>query len=517
MSSRRWPAYPFLLAVYPVLALAGHNVHERIAPGELLVPASASLYVAACGWVVARFFTRDGHRRAVLTMVAIVLFNGYGSMFRAIQSRLPTIEELLSVWVCLLALAILTVVAALLGWSKRELSGLTAYLNLSAVVLVVLPVIQIVQADMDGDGARPSENRWEGVDVHREGESRPDVIVVILDSYNSSAVLRQYYGFDNSQFEAALSERGFVVPRAARSNYSHTFLSLASMLNGRYLDEELGQVRATSNDKSLLNPLLEGHLLWQWLHTRGYQFVFFPTFYALTADNRNADLLIPSASETSSEFVLVWLRMTPIIHLARSTCKALRCSLQPFDITPEPPGRIEWKLEQLAGLPWKESQILAFMHLLLPHEPFVYDENCRAREVYWPQAFHPAEEAEVKAAYLAQIMCVNRKMIALVDTIMARTDGSALIMLQADHGYGRLGRGPEPYENAGAEQMTERTSVFSAYYLPGSPAGVIYDSITPINAVRGILRHYFGAPLPRLEDRVYFSTYDNPYLLKRLR
>lgn len=348
-------------------------------------------------------------------------------------------------------------------------------------------------------------------------EALPDVIVVILDSYNSSRSLRDLYGFDNSAFESALTKRGFVVPSAARSNYAHTFLSLASMLNGRYLDAELSQIRPSSNDKSLLNHLLENHLLWRVLDARGYRFAFFPTFYALTADNRNADLKYPSPSETSSEFVLVWLRMTPIVPLARSTCRFLGCDVQLFDLTPEPPSRIDWKLAQLGRVPDAHGPMFAFAHLLIPHEPFVYDAECAAREVYWPRAFLARDEGRVKAAYLAQVICVNRKMLALVDTLMARTDSSAVIILQADHGYGRLGRGPHSYDRATMEQMTERTSVFGAYYLPGAPPGLIYDSITPINVVRGVLDHYFHAGMPPVEDRVYFSTFGAPYALKRLK
>jgi hypothetical protein len=51
-----------------------------------------------------------------------------------------------------------------------------------------------------------------------------------------------------------------------------------------------------------------------------------------------------------------------------------------------------------------------------------------------------------------------------------------------------------------AYQLRERMSVFSAYLLPGVPSGVVRDSVTPVNALRLVLRHYFGADLPPLED-----------------
>jgi hypothetical protein len=60
-------------------------------------------------------------------------------------------------------------------------------------------------------------------------------------------------------------------------------------------------------------------------------------------------------------------------------------------------------------------------------------------------------------------------------------------------------------------------SVFSAYLLPGLPSGVISDSVTPVNAVRLVLRHYFGADLPPLEDAGYWAQKHRPMELTRIR
>lgn len=516
MMRRGAPYYPFLVAVYPVLALAAQNTHERIQPSELLLPLGASLYVALVAWAIARPLTSDVDRRAIVTTVAVLLFCTYGAVLHIIQSRLAFVEEWLSIWLLMVELLALGAVVAIVRWARRDLRNVTEYLNVVAVVLTLIPLARLALPVKELQ-LSPGTIEHEASTVPRTRSARPDVYAVILDSYNSSKSLQEEYGYDNSWFEDELRERGFVVPRAARSNYAHTFLALASMLNGRYLDPEIGQVSPSSGNKSLLNPLIESHLVWRTLDAHGYRFVFFPTFYALTADNRNADVKLPSPSETSSEFGFVWLRMTPVVPLARSTCRMLRCSLRLFDLTPEPARLIDWKIEQLAALPAAGVPTFAFMHLLPPHEPFVYDAECRARDVYWPRAFPARDEAKVKAAYVAQLECINRKILWVVDELLYRTNGSAIIVLQADHGYGRLGRGPDSYGRASRDQMEERTSIFSAYHLPGGPADLIYDSITPVNAFRAILTRYFGAGLDRLDDRVYFSTYDTPYDLIQLR
>ena len=507
------PIYPFLLAIYPALALAAQNVYERIQPAEMALPLGASLYLALVAWVLARPVTNTLGQRGLVTAVALVLFFGYGALLRLFRSAIPAVEELLSVWVLIGELAVLAAIVVVMRRQRWRLDGVTRYLNVVCAILLLLALFEVARPR-----ASASEIAFERAAPGRltgpVDSLRPDVVIVILDSYNSSRALEQYYGFDNSRFESELRSRGLIVPRNARSNYSHTFQALASMLNARYLDHEFAQISPESNDKSLLDPLIESHLVWSTLKPLGYKFVFFPTYFTSTATNRNADIVLPAASETSSEFGLVWLRMTPVIPLARTLCQQLRCSTTVFDLTPEPAARIEWKLEQIPRLVGGTTPSLVFLHVMAPHEPFVFDANCAAREVYWPQAHPASENPAVRAAYIAQVQCLNRKMLELVDAIIAKTSGNAIIILQADHGYGQLGKGPDSYGIPSIDQIDERTRVFGAYHVPDAPPDLFHDSITPVNVFRAVLQQYFALQLPRLEDRAYFSTYYRPYKLQ---
>jgi hypothetical protein len=59
-------------------------------------------------------------------------------------------------------------------------------------------------------------------------------------------------------------------------------------------------------------------------------------------------------------------------------------------------------------------------------------------------------------------------------------------------------------------------SVFSAYYLPGLSPGSVSDSITPINALRLVLRYYFGADLPPIAEESYWATEAHVYDFTRI-
>jgi hypothetical protein len=60
-------------------------------------------------------------------------------------------------------------------------------------------------------------------------------------------------------------------------------------------------------------------------------------------------------------------------------------------------------------------------------------------------------------------------------------------------------------------------SVFSAYHFPGLSADSVSDSITPVNAIRLLLRYYFGADLPPREEASFWTTQSPPFEFVRLR
>ena len=165
----------------------------------------------------------------------------------------------------------------------------------------------------------------------RSGSSatRPDIYLIVLDKYTGNEVLKEHFGFDNTSFEEFLRSRGFVVPRSSQANYPQTPLALASMLNLDYL-QDLPQ------DLNLYD-LIEHNRLAAFLKREGYRFVFFPTGFRVTFQNRNADLQLPMPREVRGEFAAVWQNTTALPELLSSACAAER--LQGRSLSPDRPGR----------------------------------------------------------------------------------------------------------------------------------------------------------------------------------
>jgi hypothetical protein len=347
------------------------------------------------------------------------------------------------------------------------------------------------------------------------GRRPPDIYLILLDKYEGSRVLGPQYGFDNRGFEDSLRARGLIVPGHAQANYIHTSLALAAMLNFDYLDDLPKRFGVDNENWELVYPLVENNRLATFLRDHGYRYVFFPSAFAATRRSRIADAQLPLPSQIRPEFESVWLWTTPMQAAHLLACRVAGCRVYSFSYAPESAELLDWKFAQLPNLAGGERPVFAFAHLALPHEPYVYYGSCAHRQPYWPLD-DTEDTIVVKQAYVAQIECLNRKLLVLIDAIQKRASTPPVILLQADHGHGRLGRIAPGLDAVAPWQVAERRAVFAAYALPGVPADEVSDSITPVNIVRLMLRHYFSADLPNRPDVTYWSGWTRPYRFTRL-
>jgi len=341
------------------------------------------------------------------------------------------------------------------------------------------------------------------------------VLLLILDKYTGSRTLNDLYGFDNRRFETALRRYGFQVPAAPRTNYVQTFLSLAAFLNFSYLDSLVRGIDSASRNRRPYYTAIERSRVAAFFRERGYRFVFMPTAWGATRQNRYADLQLPDPKAIRPEFLTIWYKTTPLPTLNRLACWAIGCTM-PLSYVPESAAMLDWKFEQLAQLPGQARPVFVLAHFTVPHEPYLYRADCRHRPPYWPTRDDGPDSVAIREAYLQQIQCVNRKVEELVRAWMQRSRIPPVILIQGDHGHGFFGRELPRLEKLTANQIADRISVFAAYLVPGAESSV-HDTITPINAVRYMLRTAFHADLPPVEDATYWSAFDAPSSMTRIR
>ena len=494
----RWLLHPLLGGIYFVLSLAAANAISLTGWRDLQWPVPTALVLASLFWLLAYALSREAQKASLLALLWITAFSVYGYVAEAL---LPSgAIQLVGGDMGLLAVFGVVLFGPTLALlrSHRDLGAANRYATIVTGVLVAYTGAQLwwgmhQERSLNVLVPPPTATRAVPADT-----APPDFYLIVLDKYTGGELLARHFGYDNRSFEDFLRSRGFIVPRSARANYPQTQLALAAMLNLDYVQNLPGQVH--------LFDLIENNRLEAFLRQRHYRFVFFPTGFKFTSRNRNADLQLPEPTQVKGEFGAVWQRTTMLPELFQLACGVLGCRAGRLVYVAEGPDLMDWKFRQLQGLAGGSTPTFVFAHLALPHEPFIYHADCSPRDPVWPIGGSGYENAMADSAYLDQVTCVNRKVSVLVDSILARSRRPPIILLQADHGNGRFIRHMPQFRDLDSYRLRERMSVFSAYYLPGLGPDSISDSITPVNAMRLVLRHYFGADLPPLEDASYWAA-----------
>ncbi len=506
-------AYPSLAALYVVLVLATSNSGELIYWSDLIWPTTIAIVVALLGTVLGLLVTEEPHAAGLVALVTLLVFSWYGYAAGGLYSTLA--GDIAVRWEPVLFGALVTAplaFALLLRRLQPALAGLTRWLT---VALGLLLAYNAALLCLDLFRPPPASATAEHIPEATARSGRlPDIYLIVPDKYTGSAMLHSQVGFDNRRIVAALQKRGFVVPKAARANYFHTFLALSAMLNLRYLDDYPERFGADGLPQEAF-PDVEYNRVARLLRARGYRFAFFPTAYGATRQNREADIQLPEPSDIQPEFALAWRRTTMLPFLHQASCAVLGCTVDPAGYVPETAALVDWKFHQIARVAVPDRPTFVLAHLMVPHEPYMYGPRCEHRTPYWPSADDAEHWPRARLAYLDQIRCVNQKLLQLVDAIRENSSVPPVILIQSDHGHGRLGRQWPLLHEVSSSQVAERSSVFAAYSIPGL-SEIVPDTITPVNAMRLALRTSLGADLPPLPDRTYWSTVKSPYDFTRI-
>jgi hypothetical protein len=326
-----------------------------------------------------------------------------------------------------------------------------------------------------------------------------DIYYIILDAMGRADTLQRIYGLDMDPFEADLKAQGFHVVDQARSNYAHTVLSFPSFLNLAYLDSVANAVGAKSGNRDALEFLIQHNALMRLAKQAGYQVVAMGTDYAATKTFDEADVCVCQQYGLSM-FEQTVLAATPLAA----------APLDPWTYGAHR-AKILASLDALdAGMPSSQRQFV-FAHILAPHPPFTFTPDGGFHRPGRPFSINDGSDYlgsrdEYVQGYHDQAAYVVKRVASIVHAILSRPGPRPVIVIHGDHGPGsRL-----QSNDAAGTDMTERTTIFEAYYFPDRP-DLANDSITPVNLVRALSNQYFGTDLPRLPDLTFFSTTGHPY------
>lgn len=496
----RWIIHPLLFAVFPILSLYASNIQETT-PSMVFKPITIVLFGTAVFLLLANLVFRNWKKSAILAslVVSIVFFHGQihnliGPLkYQIFGVEFGTDRILYLIWFLSISLAFYW-----LFRTKRNLGKFTSFLNLVALFLVLQSLVTIIPHEIGRLRESLTSNPGANISVKANLGSKPDIYYIILDRYAANSTIKDFYGFDNSEFTNYLQRKGFYVADASLSNYPGTIPSLISSLNMNYLDPvELASKGIT---------LLQNHKLGRFLKEQGYQYLHLSSWAGATKTDPLADKNFESEGDSNLDldsFSQGLYQVSVLAPIAEKFSSDDSPSLSGTESKHR--ARVLYTLDKLRKIPEEyPGQKFVFAHILLPHDPYVFGPNCEEE--------HPPGNAIEK--YLSHVSCANKLVEGVIDKIFQDSSQPPIIVLQADEGPYNLKyllESGKTYREVDPRSLQERARILNSYYLPGVQIDkILYPSITPVNSFRVILNTYFGTDLELLPDRSYIFQEQGP-------
>jgi hypothetical protein len=493
------PLHPLLAAAYPVVFLFATNAAEQVTLAPLWLPLSLALGGTAVVLLGLRLVTGDWHWAALLTTVLVAGFFGYGHVWVGLGGVLD------SQWPLIVAWGVLVAIALFAAWRFRAFARrATPALNLVAALLLLMNSWGLTQAVVAHGASDPVQPEASRVDLDPGPGNAPDVYNIVLDRYAGSTALAEEYDFDNEPFLTALEDRGFRVARHSHANYIKTPLSLVSSLDMEFLDAaELASEQESGRDRDPIHQLLRGRLVVpSALKELGYQYVHVANWWQPSATNVDADRVFRYSGQ--DEFSAVLAQTT----LLRAINEPEAPSSDPYDWQVLH-NHTRYALDKLDEIPKLPGPKFVFAHLLIPHDPYVFDVDGS-----FMGRSQVADQGPIDS-YRRQLQYANTRILGVIDRILAEDD-DAVILLQADEGPFPARYAEDEWafrwRDATDAELEEKFGILFAMRVPGADvdAAGFHDEITPVNAWRVIFNARFGTDLEMFPDRVWahVSLYD---------
>lgn len=466
-----------LCAIYPVLFLYSNNV--SILPLSAVLPALL-IMVAIAGLVFGSFslVKKSALRGSISSFAFMVFFHTYGSLY----ARLEKLETIQIEHYTVFPVVIVCTIYAAFFLSKlrpRVTRQLQNVLLLVVITLICFNLVRSLPIELKRAYTRQSKEQATQAQTG-EPSSYPDIYFIILDEYSGFDALEGYWHTEGYKgFQAFLEENGFFIARHSHSATIDTIVEMASRLN-------MQQYPIPNNVVELFEPIANNQVM-RILKNYGYTTVVidgsmlaYPTKPEIYADhNFSVDSNRSRGFLATDEFSILFYNQS-MLRIFSNDYMSNPFSQETFR------NMLAFSLQKAADLHEIPTPKFVYLHLMLPHWPFMFDENGDPVD-----ATHQFDWQY----YLGQHMYASQKAQELVTQILvhASPDRPPVIILQSDHGARNIldkgGQG-EILENYPEDY---KTNILNALYLPGFDTSQLPDNFAPVETFAILLNHYFHA------------------------
>ncbi len=508
MKHRFFPFFLFLFPVFIILYLYSRNITE-VEFVDILRSIVVLLILFFGFYFLVNLFVRDRLNSSIIVFSVFSLFLVYGHVHDFLKVH-PIFTINLGhhsvigvVWLLLMVL-----IPVLLITRKRSISPVFGtYLNLVLLVLTLLTVFRITSVVLarrvpDISATKrvdEAQNNWL-IDVAHpleipEDQYLPDIYYIIPDMFARSDVLADYTGYDNSQFIEALQGLGFYVADCSRSNYASTQLSIASSLNGHYLD----QIQSGMTDRGMLREPMSNSLARFSLESIGYKIIVFNNEFGLP-ELENPDLLL-----SQPQGFFLFRKYSPFenlivygsfLRIGYDVDLGILSDFYDNLFFPyrEYVGAQEYILSTLPEVVDLDGPKFIYAHIMTPHPPYLFREDGTIEtnsDYYREKLGQPVTQELFVEGYKRQVIFIEGQLLEVAKKIIDRSKNPPIIIIQGDHGI----------------DGSNRMDILNAYYVPEDVAVNLYATITPVNTFRIIFNSLFGTDYALLPDQSWYSVY----------
>lgn len=319
---------------------------------------------------------------------------------------------------------------------------------------------------------------------------KPDIYYIVLDGYTASTTLQDHFGYNNASLDSFLQQKQFYIVQHSTSNYNLTPFSISATFNLNYL------TRLNTSKDFYMKEYMPGvetvykNELFPLLKKEGYHVInnsIFDIDQAAPLTPYNNEWGIDKLFKRHHFFYKIIRDIGWKLHLSLFAGNVEKNYRNETTQLSRHVKSVTSNLDTIVKGP-KTAPVFVYSHLLLPHNPFIFDSAGNVIPV-------PASSAD-KNRYIQQLQYTNTLIREMTNTILSDTTRSVVIILQGDHGF-RFWHGKEKTE----------FSNLNAFYFSNKNYGLLYDSITNVNTFRVVCNTFFKQHLPLLPDTSYFLQY----------
>lgn len=385
------PFYPILFAIFPTLYLFSRNRPE-VTIQDLPLPILVLVVGILVFMLLLKLLTKNYHKIALTAFSFLIVSFLYVPVrdfwpFLAVRDTTSSYVLWGSVWLLIYAIPSILILR-----SNRNLLWITQYLNVVAIILLTITVVNIGIYQVGT--SEPTQVKIDK--VLTSPANQPDIYYIVLDEYARDDYLREVLGYDN-ELTPYLASKGFYIANKSRTAYFDTVTSLASSLNMEYIgDPELKYAERLT--------MMQDNKVSQLLKAVGYHYIFITSGGLEGQMGRYAEVHAPQQEVfgmKTSWFASYMLQSSTLDPFLGSWigCNQGETVLYSFD--------------KIANIPNIEVATFTFVHILSPRSPFVFNRDGNPIR---PTRHLSLEE--IKERYLDQLIFINKKVEVLLEEIL---------------------------------------------------------------------------------------------------